>query len=419
MNHLLKPLAVSHCPPSTARCPLHNFRHLQFATEILQIGPLSLWERARVRAACQKCLTLLISLFQALTSCPSPFGRGELKFKICKTPVAIYILQFAILWLIFSVTALSAQVVRLPAVIPEDQKYPGLLVSAPDSSAEILQAPGGTIADVPAESPRTDVRPGMFQKLIFNATWLARGAGSRGFGQNDLESKIILALPCPTRDQPLVITPGFTLHYLDGPAGVDLPPQLYDAYMQFRWLSQITPRWGLDLAITPGVFSDFNQSSNDALRLTGHGAAAWTCNPDTKFVLGAAYLDRPDVNVIPVGGIIWTPNDDVKLDLLFPEPKISRRLHVLDAVNQDVETWAYIKGEFAGDVWAIAHSDASNDRVLIRDSRVILGLERKTVGGLTANVEVGYVFGRHIDFRSEIPDFDPADTILLRGGLMY
>jgi len=335
---------------------------------------------------------------------------------LCNLQLAIY---FLFICLCSIASPLSAQVVRLPDVIPDNGKYPGQLISHPDSSAELLQAPGDSAADIPTEPPRSDVRPGMFQKLIFSGTWLARGPGSSGFGQNDLESKLILALPCPTRESPLVITPGFTVHYLDGPTNVDLPPRLFEAYTQFRWLSQVTPEWGLDLAITPGVYSDFNQGSDEAFRLTGHGAAAWTYNPTTKIVLGAAYLDRPDYNVIPIGGVIWTPNDDVRFELLYPEPKISRRIHLFDSTNKDVETWAYITGEFAGDVWAMAHQDGTNDRVFIRDSRVILGLQRKTYSGLTANREGGYVFGRHIQFNSGMPDFDPADTILLRAGLMY
>jgi hypothetical protein len=341
--------------------------------------------------------------------------RGFMKF-ITKLQ---YVIHSILVWIIFCNTTLIAQVVRLPEVVPEEQNYPGQLVSHPDSSSEILQAPGGSAADVPAEPPKSDVRPGMFQKLIFNGTWLAGGNNSRSFGQNDLEAKIILAVPCPTRDSPLVITPGFTVHYLDGPAGVDLPPQLFDAYTQFRWLSQVTPRLGLDLAITPGVFSDFQQGSGDSFRLTGHGAAAWTFNPTTKFVLGAAYLDLPEDSLIPIGGVIWTPNDDVIFNLIFPEPNISKRIHCLDNLNKDVETWVYIAGEFANDAWAIAHENGGNDRVVLRDSRVILGLQRKTRGGLTANVEVGYVFSRRIRFNSGVPDFFPEDTVLLRAGLMY
>jgi hypothetical protein len=359
------------------------------------------------------CCSSLLTL-----CCPMAVAHNRicnLQFTICSYQFAIFSI---LIWLFLGITPLAAQVVRLPEAIPED-KYPGQLTSHPDSSAEILQAPGGTAADVPVEQPRSDVRPGMFQKLIFNGTWLAGGISSRAFGQNDLESKVILALPCPTRDSPMVITPGFTTHFLQGPADVDLPPRLFEAYTQFRWLSQVTPQWGLDLAITPGVFSDFNQSSSKSFRLTGHGAAAWTYNPTIKFVLGAAYLDLPENNVIPIGGLIWTPNEETKFNLIFPNPKISRQVHFLDNCAKDVETWVYIAGEFANDAWAIAHSDGSNDLVVIRDNRVILGLERKAHGGLTANVEVGYVFGRRIRFNSDLPDFEPEDTLLLRVGLMY
>jgi Domain of unknown function (DUF6268) len=337
------------------------------------------------------------------------------QYAICNLQFAI---SFILFWLFLGHTPLAAQVVRLPEVVPEQEKYPGQLVSHPDSSAEILQAPGGTVADVPAQPP-SDVRAGMFQKLIFNGTWLAGGNDRRSFGQTDLESKIILALPCPTRDSPLVITPGFTVHYLEGPANVDLPPQLYETYMQFRWLSQVTPQWGLDFAVTPGVFSDFNQGANDAFRLTGHGAAAWTYNPTTKFILGAAYLDTFDINVSPIGGISWKPNDELTFDIIYPTPKISKRVRCFDGLNKDAETWVYVAGEVAYDSWAIARSDGANDQVLLSDDRLILGLQRKIRGGLCATAEIGYVFNRRIRFKSDIPNFYPEDTVLLRGGLMY
>jgi len=369
---------------------LHHFQHQQFAVHVLQPNSAT-------------------------------NGRGfmnrirNLHFEICNLQFAI---SFLLLWLFIGLAPLAAQVVRLPEVTPEEEKYPGQLVSHPDSSAEILQAPGGTAADVPAQPP-SDVRPGIFQKLIFNGTWLSGGTDSRSFGQNDLESKVILALPCPTRDSPLVITPGFTVHYLQGPANVDLPPRLFESYMQFRWLSQVTPQWGLDLAVTPGIFSDFNQGANDAFRLTGHAAAAWTYNPAVKVILGAAYLDTFDINVTPIGGISWKPNEELTFDLIYPTPKISKRIHCFDGLNKDAETWVYMAGEVAYDSWAIAHSDGANDQVLLSDDRLILGLQRKIRGGLCASVEIGYVFNRRIRFNSDIPNFYPEDTVLLRGGLMY
>jgi hypothetical protein len=319
---------------------------------------------------------------------------------------------------------LSAQVIRLPAVEPPGQSSPGQLVSHPDSPAEILQAPGQT--DVAPASPTPaepqlppGVRNGVFQRVLFDATWLAPGRGD-GLGSNDLQLQTIFALPCPTRDSPLVITPGFTVHYLEGPQNVDLPPRLHEGYVQFRWLSQVTPTLGLDLAITPGMYSDFDQESSKAFRLTGHGAAAWTWTETAKIAFGAAYLDMPsDTNIIPIGGLIWTPSEDLKFDLVFPHPRISRRILWSGQHGDEVQDWAYIAGEFANDAWAIRQSDGTNSQVMLRDYRLILGLERKVLGGLSSRFEVGYVFGRRIRYTSDTPDFHPSDTVMLRGGLTY
>ena len=325
-----------------------------------------------------------------------------------------------IIWLV--ATNAFGQVVRLPVVVPLEQT-PGQLVSHPDSSAEILQAPGQE--DVAPATPPPDepqippgVRDGVFQKVLFDATWLAPGRDD-GMGSTDLELQTIFALPCPTRESPLVITPGFAVHYLEGPQGVDLPPRLHAGYTQFRWLSQVTPQLGLDLAITPGVFSDFNQESGDAFRLTGHGAVAWTWTETAKIVLGAAHLDRPDAEVIPIGGLMWTPHDDVKFDLVFPHPKISRRVYWGGQYGDAVQDWAYVAGEFAGDAWAIRRADGADDQVVLSDYRFIFGVERKVIGGLTSRIEIGYVFGRRIRYTSATPEFRPSDTVMVRGGLTY
>jgi len=208
-------------------------------------------------------------------------------------------------------TSLQAQVVRLPAVESPSAYPPGQLVSHPDSSAEILQAPaeGDVAPAMPAADPPQlppGARNGFFQKVLADATWLAPG-GDRSMGQTDLQLQGVFALPCPKPTSPLVLTPGFAVHYLDGPEEADLPPQLHEGYTQFRWLSQVAPQLGLDLAVTPGWYSDFNQSSSEAFRLTAHAASAWTWTDTAKIVFGAAYLDRPDAEVIPIGGLIWTP----------------------------------------------------------------------------------------------------------------
>jgi hypothetical protein len=343
--------------------------------------------------------------------------------RIHRSSFIIHHSSFIILVGLLPTCLMAQEVIRLPAVLPPETAPPGQLVSHPDSSSEILQSPGASDVAPATPSPvepqlPPGVRNGVFQKLLFDATWLAPG-GSQGMGDNDLELRGIFALPCPTINSPLVITPGYGIQYLQGPQYADLPPRLEDGYIDFRWLSQVTPQLGLDLAITPGVFSDFQQASSKAFRLPGHGAAAWTWNATTKFVLGAAYLDRPDVELIAIGGVIWTPNDETTFDLVFPHPKISRRIYWGGQYDDKTQDWAYVAGEFTGDAWAIRRADGRDDQVVLSDYRAILGVERKVLGGVSSRFEIGYVFGRRIRYSSDTPDFHPTDTVMLRGGLTY
>ena len=236
-----------------------------------------------------------------------------------------------------------------------------------------------------------EARPGVFQKLFFTGTWLP-GGGNRGLGISDLETSMTLGFPFPTPESPLLVTPGFAVHYLDGMTDVGLPPRLFDAYAEFRWLRRLTPEWGIDVAVTPGVFSDFRQSDSQALRITGHVVAARTWTPTLTLVLGGTYLDRPDVPFLPVCGLMWTPNPDVKFDLVFPKPKISRRVYFCGACGADVQDWVYIGGELGGGTWAIERADGAGDVYSYRDIRVFLGVERKAFRMVSARFEVGYVF---------------------------
>ncbi len=331
------------------------------------------------------------------------------------------------LWL--GASPLAGQVVRLPAVLPSEESPAGRLVSHPDSAAEPLQAPGEpSLPDQPELPP--DARPGTFQKLIFDGQWLPRG-GSDGLGLSSMELKGVLALPVPSRQYPLIITPGFAMHYFDGPstghrhapphgwAERDLPPRVYDAYAQVRWMRRLGPRWGIDLAVTQGVFSDFQRGTDDNYRITGHGIAAWSYTPDLKFVLGAAYVDRMKTEVLPVCGLIWTPHEEVKFELVFPHPRIARRIYTFGAYADDVQDWLYVAGEFGGGIWAVERTSGAADRFDYTDFRVVLGLERKVLRGLDGRLEVGYVFGREVRYARGTSSLEPPDTVMLRGGVRY
>lgn len=342
-----------------------------------------------------------------------------------------------IVWFPCCVWALSAgaQVTRLPAVDLTPSPYPGQQASYPDATDEIFQAPGSPSLPLNLQPPTYEsltpgieipaapagppgARAGVFQKLMFDGAWIPR-LGEGGFGMSEMQLRTVLAFPFPTRESPLLITPGFGVHYLDGPADPDMPPRLYDAFCQFRWLVPVTDRLGFDLAFRPGYFSDFEQSSDLAVRYGGHILAAWDWTPQAKIILGAAYVDRKDINVLPAAGLIWKPHEELVVELLFPRPRIARRIFLPWDYAEGIENWLYVAGESGGGTWAIRRADQSNDLVNYRDFRVILGAERKVEGGLNTWLEVAYLFGRKIEYDSATLDFDPADSLMVRGGVSY
>jgi hypothetical protein len=270
----------------------------------------------------------------------------------------------------------------------------------------------------PAADEHPEARDGVFQRLTLDGTWNPAG-GSSGLGFTDVALATTLAVPCPSREWPLLIVPQFAVHYLTPGPGVDLPPRLYDAAIEFRWLPKVADGLRLDISATPGVYRDFDRSTDSGERTIAHGAAIWDWTPKIKLVAGALYEERRDWNFIPIGGVIWTPNEDVDLEILFPQPKLAHRVYCFGQVDKIVQDWVYVAGEFADSCWAIQHTDGVRDQVAYRDVRALLGFERKVIHGLGAKVEVGYVFSRKLIFYSDTPELYPAGALLLRGGITY
>ena len=203
---------------------------------------------------------------------------------------------------------------------------------------------------------------------------------------------------------------------MDGPEGRDLPPRLFDTYVSFRWIRPVTRRVTAFIGVTPGVYSDFRQGTDEAFRLTGYGTAIWHWRQNLKLVFGVAYLDRDDIKVLPVGGLMWEPREDISVELTMPRPRVARRFAERPSRLGVTECWGYVAGELGGNRYAIQQQSGVNETLNFRDFRVLLGVERKSpLGELTTAFEVGYVFGRDVEFETGRGDFRPDDTVVLRG----
>lgn len=262
-------------------------------------------------------------------------------------------------------------------------------------------------------------KPGALQQAIFTVTELPR-LGSNGLGLTTLDTSLTIGLPAPTVNSPLLITPGFGTTFIDevpGPMDPGLPAQLYDSWIQARWLSKIGDKFGVDLAVAPGWYSDFTNATSEALRITGHGFGAWEATENLRVVAGVIYLDRRDVNILPAGGLLWTPTENQRHEILFPRPRFAWRVSESDKAAQ----WVYVAGEFGGNQWAVQRDSGANDVVVYHDYRLLFGWERKPADlGVSWRVETGWVTGRLVEYYiTDTADYRPADTFLVRCGVWY
>ena len=305
------------------------------------------------------------------------------------------------------------QIERFPAVDDPGNASggPWTTASYPHELSESLVPEEGYVF-----APRrlSNQKPGVLQRVSLTGTWLDRSRLD-DVGISELELYATFGVPMPTREAPLLITPGYEVRWLDGPIAPDFPARLHDAYLGIRWLHQLNDCWGIDLAVSPGVHTDLGHWDDDAFRITGHAVASVAWAPPLKVVLGVVYLDRDDVNLLPAAGLIWTPSGTSRYEVLFPRPKIAWRLVCGDCV----EDWLYLAGEFGGGSWSIERTGGTQDVVTMRDYRAILGLERTRDGGGGSRIEVAWVFGRKVEFGSQSGDFAPDDTIMLRSGWAY
>jgi hypothetical protein len=261
----------------------------------------------------------------------------------------------------------------------------------------------------------------LLQQIRFEYTWLAPIGDDDKFGVNTAELNGTFGFPIfYNTETPLLVTPGFAVHALEGPVGdmagePNLPPLLYDAYLDLAWKPKVTPWLSGDLGVRGGVYSDFEEFNSDSFRLMGRGLGVLTFTPTAQVALGVVYLDRNRVKLLPAGGLIWTPNPDARYEIIFPYPKLSFRLTTIGTT----EWWWFVAGEYGGGAWTVERL-GTNDHIDYNDLRAIVGLEWTGQSGLRGSFEVGYVFEREILFtEAPPPEFEPNDTVMVRGSIVY
>ncbi len=244
--------------------------------------------------------------------------------------------------------------------------------------------------------------------------WTARD-GSDGFGTNDVylnTSLIIPLLECA----PLVFSPGFAFHLWDGPDSLDLPGQVYDAMGRLTMRRVFSERWAFEFGAAVGVFSDFQHSDSDALRVVEMVVGQYQWSPKLKLEFGAACRHQSDQESLLVAGLRWMPREDLDIRIGSPVTRISQRIAYSPCGPQ---WWAYGEAVFDGGEWAVQRPDGRVLPVEYRSLQLKLGLERRVENGLMTYFEVAYGLERKIEIDDEGVDRDLGDTLSLRAGVMF
>jgi hypothetical protein len=272
-----------------------------------------------------------------------------------------------------------------------------------------------------ATSPQFDLSQSVrfIQDVRFRDTYVGGGNDPNDLGINDTEVAVTFTVPnFLTTGQPLFISPAFALHLWDGPSFLpaDLPPNAYSAYIDTQWASDPNLQLGVEMGFRIGVYTDFKTLNDHSLRIQGLGLGVFRLTPTLTAKVGAMYLDRNKIKILPAGGLLWTPTPQVRFDIFFPQPKLSAYLTTVGRY----ELWGYIAGEYGGGAWTIQRADGTSDRVDINDIRVSAGIEWTGPRGLNGFVEGGFVFKRQVIYVVTPSDsFDPGDTYMVRAGISY
>lgn len=221
---------------------------------------------------------------------------------------------------------------------------------------------------------------------------------------------------------------GFNIHWWSGPVAMghkpapDLPPRVYDLYLDWTWAQRWSERLTSEIRFRPGMYTDFRTTPPDSFRTPGWAVAVYQANDEVSLVGGIEYVDRNRYKLLPVAGILWEPTPSWELRLVFPEPKIAFEL------SPRQPTWGYVAAEYGGGRWTYDTEQGVAERVEYSDFRVTFGIEWREdylkhvpllANKSSAFLEVGYLFERHLRFAGSTRDFEPTATWMIRFGSVW
>jgi hypothetical protein len=299
--------------------------------------------------------------------------------------------------------------IPLESAFPDDQSAPPL-PAEPIHPELKLDSPPVAIDDADEDEDlfgRPYNAPGWYSRPEWDHLNWRSGANSR-LGEFSMEG--VSAYPFETWEG-LSFTSGHGFHWLDGPSISDMPPRLFDFNWGLHYFGEVMDTAWLDMAFSAGIYTDFEDSAREGWRYPAHAVFSWELVPDVQPVVGVKYYARDNLKLLPVAGAIWQPDEDIRLELVFPEPSVALQVYE----GEDSEHWISLSGRIGGGEWAIEREPSGlADVVTYNSYQLILGLDTIDDSYKIQSLEIGYSFERELEYRSGLGNFDPAETMFIR-----
>lgn len=249
-----------------------------------------------------------------------------------------------------------------------------------------------------------------WKSTTISGAWLPGSGDQLGTTIFNLSGKIV-----SPRLKLVTLTPSYQMYLLKGPEQTDVPSTLHYASVSLTGYIPFSDRWIGQVSVAPGVASDFQTGNSKQFRITGVGMMIFKQSEQLQWTFGVAYLDREDISLLPLAGISWSPDERTSFEFVFPRPRIKRQL----SKSGEYEKWGYLGAEFGGGSWAINRANGVDDMVVLREYRLLGGVEYKLPENRNWFWETGLVMGRSVEYASGVGDYEPGTAFIIGGGLTY
>ena len=246
-----------------------------------------------------------------------------------------------------------------------------------------------------------------------------------GLGMHEVEGRLLFAFPWETMRERtclnngyFLLTPSFKYNHWSQSnvpsAPFEMPDSTFDAGLTTLLTTQLRDL-EVKVELSVGLASSFKKVDGDAFYIRGRAMGALPIDVDKQVQAtgGLIYYDRIEYKIVPSGGIIWRPNEQNVVRLVYPDPRWSRYLTKLN----ETDWWFYIGGEIGGGRWLIEDRAGRSFNTDYNDYRVGLGLTFDCVK-MKGGFEVGGAFGRKLVSKQGVW-YEPKDSVYLKTGFLF